>query len=131
MTDANVPMVRTRWPVGLRVALAVGAIVAVAAAISSAVDLMKDDDANRLTVVGVAILLGVVGVVFLFWAMDQLVDILPGHFREGFRPYVFVGPALVLLSVFLIYPVINTILLSFKDARGQPSSCSACSSSTP
>jgi alpha-glucoside transport system permease protein len=32
---------------------------------------------------------------------------------------VFIGPALVLLSVFLIYPVINTLVLSFKDARSQ------------
>ena len=29
------------------------------------------------------------------------------------------GPPLVILSVFLVYPVINTILISFKDARGQ------------
>ena len=40
-------------------------------------------------------------------------------FREGVRPYVFVGPALVILSVFLVYPVINTILISLKDSRGQ------------
>jgi alpha-glucoside transport system permease protein len=32
---------------------------------------------------------------------------------------VFIGPALVILAVFLIYPVINTILTSFKDAQGQ------------
>jgi alpha-glucoside transport system permease protein len=29
-----------------------------------------------------------------------------------------VGPALVLLSVFLVYPVINTIVVSFKDRNG-------------
>jgi alpha-glucoside transport system permease protein len=50
--------------------------------------------------------------------MDQLVDLMPERVREGFRPYVFVGPALVLLSVFLIYPVITTILVSFRDSRG-------------
>jgi alpha-glucoside transport system permease protein len=33
------------------------------------------------------------------------------------RPYVFVGPALVILTVFLVYPVINTIILSLKDAQ--------------
>ncbi len=101
-----------------RVPIAIAGIVALLVALSSAIDLMKDDDANRLTVVGVAILLGVVGVFFLFWSMDQLVDALPERIREGFRPYVFVGPALVLISVFLIYPVINTIVISFRDARG-------------
>jgi alpha-glucoside transport system permease protein len=66
-------------------------------------------------VVGVALLLGVVGVFFLFWAMNRLADLLPARVREGVRPYIFVGPALVLLGVFLVYPVFNTILISFKD----------------
>ena len=104
------------------------ALVAVLAALVApamglaAFTFLRDDDANRLLVVGVAILLGVVGVFFVFWAMDQLVDVLPQRFREGVRPYVFVGPAIVILSVFLIYPVINTILISFKDARRRASS---------
>ena len=53
----------------------------------------------------------------LFWAMDRVVDWLPDGCREGVRPYVFVGPAVVILAVFLVYPVINTILISFKDAQ--------------
>jgi alpha-glucoside transport system permease protein len=69
--------------------------------------------------VGVAILIGVVGVFFVFWAMDQVVDILPARGREWVRPYVFVGPALAILSVFLIYPVVNTILISFRDSQGK------------
>jgi alpha-glucoside transport system permease protein len=48
--------------------------------------------------------------------MNRAVNWLPERFREGVRPYVFVGPTLVLLTVFLIYPVINTIVISFKDA---------------
>src|SRR5262249_31661469 len=32
---------------------------------------------------------------------------------------VFIGPALVILSVFLVYPVINTIILSLKDANSK------------
>jgi alpha-glucoside transport system permease protein len=105
-------------PTGARVAIALAALVALGFALPRAFDFMKDDDANRVSVVGVAILLGVVGVFFVFWAMDQVVDVLPERFREGVRPYVFVGPALVILSVFLIYPVVNTILISFRDAQG-------------
>lgn len=103
----------------LRAVVALAALVALYVALSAAFSFMRDDDANRLLVVGVAVLVGVVGVVFVFWAMDQLVDALPPRFREGVRPYVFVGPAIVILSVFLIYPVINTILISFRDARSQ------------
>jgi alpha-glucoside transport system permease protein len=82
-------------------------------------DFLRDAEANRFVVVGVAILVGVVGVFALFWGMNRFVDWLPAYFREGVRPYVFVGPALVVLAVFLIYPVINTVLISLKDARSQ------------
>ncbi len=64
-------------------------------------DFLRDGDANRLVVVLVAIAVGVIGVFFVFWAMDQVVDWLPKRIGR-LRPYVFVGPALVLLSVFLI-----------------------------
>ena len=82
-------------------------------------DVLRDADANRLLVVGVAIVVGVGGVFLLYWAMNRVVDLLPERYREGVRPYIFVGPALVILAVFLVYPVLNTILTSFKDARGE------------
>src|SRR3546814_16544873 len=81
-------------------------------------DFTKDCGADRFAIVGVAIGRGVLGVFALFWVMDQIVDRLPRGWRETARPYVFVGPALVVLSVFLIYPVVNKLLLSFKDLRG-------------
>jgi alpha-glucoside transport system permease protein len=105
----------------LRVARLLGAVVLIVLAVlvlRAAYNVMRDDDANRLTVVVVAVVVGVLGVFGLFWAMDRVVDRLPAGWREGVRPYVFVGPALVILSVFLIYPVFNTILVSFKDASG-------------
>jgi alpha-glucoside transport system permease protein len=82
-------------------------------------DFLRRADANRFLVVGVAILVGVGGVFFLYWGMNRVIDFLPARYREGVRPYVFVGPALVILAVFLIYPVLNTILVSFKDSQGE------------
>ena len=82
-------------------------------------DFLRDADANRFVVMGVAIAVGVGGVFALFWGMDRMVSLLPRAYRESVRPYVYVGPALVILSVFLIYPVVNTFLISFKDAAGQ------------
>jgi alpha-glucoside transport system permease protein len=84
-----------------------------------AFDFLRDADANRFVLVGVAILVGAGGVFVLFWGMNQVVDRLPRHYREGVRPYVFVGPCLVILAVFLVYPVINTILVSFGDRNGE------------
>jgi alpha-glucoside transport system permease protein len=80
---------------------------------------LRDSGANRFLIAGVAILVGGGGVFLLFAAMDKVVDWFPARFRESARPYVFVGPALVVLAVFLVYPVINTIFISFRDARAE------------
>ena len=100
------------------VTVILGPILAIAA-LWIGLGILRDTDTNRLVIVAVAILVGTVGVWFLFWAMNQVVDALPAGVRESVRPYVFVGPALVILSVFLIYPVFNTFLLSLRDARSQ------------
>ncbi len=107
------------WMYVVRIALALAIPVVAFFVLQSTFTFLKNTEANRLAVVGVAIVVGVIGVFALFFAMDRVVDWLPGRFREGIRPWVFVGPCLVLLGVFLVYPVINTILTSFKDSFGQ------------
>ncbi|HYD11125.1 MAG TPA: sugar ABC transporter permease [Acidimicrobiales bacterium] len=107
-----------RRAVALRVIAVVAALVAVPLVASAAFDLLQERDANRLLIVGVAIAVGVGGVFALFWAMDRVVTWLGPHLGERVRPYVYVGPAIVLLAVFLLYPVLNTVMLSLRDARG-------------
>jgi alpha-glucoside transport system permease protein len=109
---------RAATTIGLRtVAVVVGVVVAVVA-LGQAFDFMRDKDANRFVVIGVALAVGVGGIFVLFWAMDRAVNLLPQEVSERVRPYAYVGPALVILGVFLIYPVVNTIVLSFKDKTG-------------
>jgi alpha-glucoside transport system permease protein len=82
-----------------------------------AFDYLREPNANRAAVVTLAIVVGAGGVFLLFWVMNRVVDLLSARFRETIRPYVFVGPALVLLAVFLVYPVFNTILISFENSN--------------
>jgi alpha-glucoside transport system permease protein len=103
----------------LRVLAALALPIAAFALLFAGFNFLLNADVNRLLLVLIAIAIGAGGVFLLFWAMNWAVDRLPERFREGARPYVFVGPAVVLLAVFLIYPVINTILLSFGDRRGE------------
>jgi alpha-glucoside transport system permease protein len=107
---------RTFW-------LGLGAVLVVVVGLTLLVpwlfNFLRDATANRLLVVAVAIAVGVGGVFLLFWAANQVVDWLPVRSREVVRPYVFVGPALVMLTVFLVYPLINTVITSFKDANGK------------
>jgi alpha-glucoside transport system permease protein len=102
-------------PTPLRiVSVLVGAVVAVALFLV-AFDFMRQPNANRAAIVGLAIVVGAGGVFLLFWVMNRVVDLISERFRETLRPYVFVGPALVVLAVFLVFPVFNTILISFQD----------------
>jgi alpha-glucoside transport system permease protein len=100
----------------LRVLGAVAIPVIAFGGLWAAFDLLRDESASRILVVGVALVLGVFGIFFLYWGMNRLVDMLPERYSESVRPYVFVGPCLVILGVYLVYPVLNTLWLSFLDA---------------
>ena len=80
---------------------------------------LMDEDSNRVLVVLVALVVGVLGVFALYYAMDWLINRLPDRYRDQVRPFAFVGPAVVFLGVFLLYPTINTFFLSFQDAKGE------------
>ena len=80
---------------------------------------MRDSEANRLLIGLVALIVGVGGVWLLFWITNDLVGRLPDRIRDRLVPYVFVGPGVVILSIYLVYPVFNSIYLSFMDARSE------------
>lgn len=65
----------------------------------------------------IAIVAGVGTVLVLFWAVNWLVERLPSKLSDRLKPWVFVGPAVLLIGAFLVYPAIRTIILSFMDKR--------------
>ena len=73
----------------------------------------------RLVSVLVAIAVGCGGVIGLFYALNALVQLLPYRWRPRVLPWVFVGPAAVLLGAYLVLPTLNTIYLSFLDRRSE------------
>jgi alpha-glucoside transport system permease protein len=81
-----------------------------------AFNFLKDEDGNKIVQVLIALVVGIIGVWALFWGMDRLTNLLPENAARGVRPFVFVGPAMVLLTFYLVYPAVNTTILSFKDA---------------
>ncbi|HQY34810.1 MAG TPA: sugar ABC transporter permease [Actinotalea sp.] len=66
----------------------------------------------------IAIVAGVGSVLVLFWAANALVERLPAKISDRLKPWVFVGPAVLLIGAFLIYPAIRTIVLAFMDQGG-------------
>lgn len=118
--EADTPADAGRDPVVMALrGVAAAAVVVLIVFGRSLLDFLADPNANRLTVAAVAIALGVGGIFLLFWAMDALVDLFPDRWAARLRPYVFVGPALAILGVFLVYPVINTVIISFRNNLSQ------------
>ncbi|HSM56635.1 MAG TPA: sugar ABC transporter permease [Candidatus Sulfomarinibacteraceae bacterium] len=75
----------------------------------------------KLMIMLVALAVGVLGVWILFWLVNDLADRLPAALHRPLRPYIFVGPALLLLAIYLIYPGFNTIYTSLtEDALSIP-----------
>ncbi|MFL5751632.1 MAG: carbohydrate ABC transporter permease, partial [Chloroflexota bacterium] len=46
---------------------------------------------------------------------ERLLRFVPGKRTDRIRPWLWIAPALAFLVVFLIYPTINTLVLSFMD----------------
>ncbi|HEX7431154.1 MAG TPA: sugar ABC transporter permease, partial [Candidatus Limnocylindrales bacterium] len=73
----------------------------------------------KILLAAIALAVGVGGIWLLFIGVGSLVSLLKPKWRDRILPWVFVGPALVLLAVFLVYPAAGTILRAFKDNGGQ------------
>jgi alpha-glucoside transport system permease protein len=54
----------------------------------------------------------VIGYVFV---IEQLLKLIPARRQDSLRPWLWLLPALLFLFVFLVYPTINTVVLSFLD----------------
>lgn len=80
---------------------------------------MRDSDAPRYVIGAVAILVGVFGVWVLFYATDNIVSLLPQKIREMVRPFVYVGPGLVVLIVYLVYPTFYNFYISFMGPQSE------------
>ena len=63
-----------------------------------------------------AVVSGVLGSLLLYYVLNKVVERLPKKWEERFKPYVFAGPAVVLVGFFLIYPAIRTIVFSFANS---------------
>lgn len=66
----------------------------------------------------VALAVGVGGVWAMFFAANGVVDRIGLRWRERVRPWVFIGPAVVLIGFYLVFPTVSTIVTSFTEGDG-------------
>lgn len=79
---------------------------------------LGDQFIAKLLLAAIALFVGVGGIWLLFTGVSSLVERFPPKIRDRILPWVFVAPALLLLSIFLVYPAVATIIRSFQDAKG-------------
>jgi alpha-glucoside transport system permease protein len=77
-----------------------------------------DQAIAKILLAAVALGVGVGGIWLLYLGAGGLVSMLPPVWRDRILPWLFVGPALVLLATYLLYPGAATFARSFFDADG-------------
>jgi alpha-glucoside transport system permease protein len=85
----------------------------------------------KLLIAAIALGVGVGGIWLVFTLASALVERLPARFRDRILPWVFVAPALVLLTMYLVYPAVYTVIGSFLDKNGAFTMANWASLATP
>lgn len=68
----------------------------------------------------IAILIGCGGVIGLFYVANLLVErCLPSQSQRRVLPWVYMAPAMLVLTAYLVLPTVLTVYVSFFDARSQ------------
>ena len=73
------------------------------------------DAISRNLLVVVALIIGSSFIFLLFLGMDKIIKLAPKDNRDALEARMFVGPSLFMISLFLFYPAVRTIYISFKD----------------
>jgi alpha-glucoside transport system permease protein len=62
------------------------------------------------------IVAGVGAALALFWLLNKLTELLPNKWEGRIKPYAYIFPAVFAITVYLIYPALQTILDSFANS---------------
>lgn len=74
--------------------------------------------ASKILTALITVLAGVGAALALYYLLNKLAEILPGRLEHRVKPYLYILPAYLAITVYLLYPAIQTIINSFKDAAG-------------
>jgi alpha-glucoside transport system permease protein len=74
---------------------------------------------NQILSALLAIVVGVGGSLLLFVALDRAIRLLPERAEARLRPWVYIGPALLILAVYLLYPTATTVYWSLFGPRSR------------
>lgn len=80
---------------------------------------LGDQFIAKLILAAIALLVGVGGIWLLFTGLSAAAERLRPKLRDRVLPWIFIGPAILMLTIYLVYPAIGTVIRSFFDNKGE------------
>ncbi|MCO6449812.1 MAG: sugar ABC transporter permease [Caldilineales bacterium] len=102
----------------LRIAIMVAIPLITFAVLYAGFRFLRDTDAPQWFVAIVAIIWGVGGVAALYYIFNWIVEQFSDAWKGRLLPFVFVGPAIAILTWYLALPVVRTFWISLFDRDG-------------
>ncbi len=62
-----------------------------------------------------AVTAGIAITALVYWVMNKIIHLFPEKIKRKIEPFVFIGPVLFLIGVFVVIPTIQSIRLSFME----------------
>ncbi|MBD2867936.1 carbohydrate ABC transporter permease [Paenibacillus arenilitoris] len=76
----------------------------------------RDADLHPIVKAILAVAWGALGIYFIYYSLNWVVEQYPDRWKRRILPFVFIGPAVLLLGWLLVFPTLRTLYLSFFDA---------------
>ena len=77
--------------------------------------LLKSNLLSQILTAPVAIVWGVLSVILLFYSLNLLAQLFPQNAYNKIVPYIFIGPAILIMGWYLFIPTVRSIVFSFMD----------------
>ncbi len=102
----------------LRAAIAVVVAFVAATALWQGFFYLRDSDAPKLVTAAYAVVWAAAGLTLFFFAANRIVESLPLRWATLLQPFIFIGPAIVLVGYYLALPTVRTFIASLFDRDG-------------
>ena len=77
--------------------------------------LLRANVLSQIPTTVVAVVWGVATVILIFYSLNLLAQIFPTRTYNKIVPYIFIGPAVLIMGWYLLLPTLRSLILSFMD----------------
>ena len=74
--------------------------------------------ASKILTAFITVVAGIGVALLLYYALNKLAELLPGKWEHRIKPYFYILPAYLAITLYLLYPAVQTVVDSFQDQAG-------------